>query len=82
MAAVLLTQDMAMSIAVFESVSALATVGLSLGGTAELDGLGKVLIMVAMFLGRVGPLTAFLLLVERQIAGPRTEQLEENVEVG
>jgi hypothetical protein len=37
--------------------------------------------MVAMFLGRVGPLSAFLLLVERQMVGAR-EQLEENVEVG
>jgi trk system potassium uptake protein TrkH len=82
MTAVLLTQDMAMSMAVFEVVSALGTVGLSLGGTAELDGLGKVLIMIAMFLGRVGPLTAFLLLVERQHAGPRSDQLEENLEVG
>jgi trk system potassium uptake protein TrkH len=80
--AVLLTQEMAMSTAVFETVSALGTVGLSLGGTAQLDGLGKMLIMIAMFVGRVGPLTAFLLLVERQVAGPRSEQLEENVEVG
>lgn len=79
--AVLLTQSMATSLAVFEVFSAVGTVGLSLGGTAELDGLGKVIIMIAMFLGRVGPLTAFLLLTERQGERGR-EQLEENMEVG
>lgn len=82
MTAVLLTQEMATSRAVFEVISALGTVGLTLGGTAELDGLGKLLIMVAMFLGRIGPLTAFLVLVERETAGGRRDQLEENVEVG
>ncbi len=80
--AVLLTQAIAPWLAVFEVFSAVGTVGLSLGATAELDGLGKVLIMIAMFLGRVGPLTAFLLLVERQTASPPSDQLEENVEVG
>jgi trk system potassium uptake protein TrkH len=80
--AILVTQRMSSTLAVFEVFSAVGTVGLSLGGTGELDGLGKVIIMVAMFLGRVGPLTAFLLLVERQQRGGGEELLEENVEVG
>jgi trk system potassium uptake protein TrkH len=78
---VMLTQPMDPTLAAFEVFSAIGTVGLSIGGTGELDGLGKVLIMIAMFLGRVGPLTAFLLLVERQTGSAR-EQLEESVEVG
>ncbi|MHA7875165.1 TrkH family potassium uptake protein [Roseivivax sp.] len=41
----------------FEVVSAFGTVGLSLGATGELDALGRAVIMVVMFLGRVGPLT-------------------------
>ena len=41
----------------FEVVSAFGTVGLSMGTTGELDGLGRAVIMVTMFLGRVGPLT-------------------------
>jgi trk system potassium uptake protein TrkH len=81
LAVMLLTQQMSRSYAVFEVFSAVGTVGLSIGGTAELDGLGKVVIMIAMFLGRVGPLTAFLLLVERRRHRGR-ELLEENVEVG
>jgi len=44
-------------VVLFEVVSALGTVGLSLGLTTELNDLGRVLIAVTMFLGRVGPLT-------------------------
>jgi trk system potassium uptake protein TrkH len=39
----------------FEIASALGTVGLSMGYTEELDGLGKILVSVLMFAGRVGP---------------------------
>ncbi|WML90066.1 TrkH family potassium uptake protein [Thiothrix lacustris] len=41
----------------FEAVSALATVGVSRGITGELDQLGRTIIMLLMFIGRVGPLT-------------------------
>jgi len=40
----------------FEAVSAATTTGLSLGITADLTGFGKVVIIITMFLGRVGPL--------------------------
>ena len=46
----------------FEVTSALATVGLSIGATPQLDGIGKVLIILTMFIGRIGPLTMFMLL--------------------
>lgn len=57
-----LTQAIATRDLVFEATSALGTVGLSTGATGQLDGIGKVLIIVGMFLGRVGPLTLFMLL--------------------
>lgn len=41
----------------FESVSAFGTVGLSLGVTPLLSTAGKCVIMVLMFVGRLGPLT-------------------------
>jgi trk system potassium uptake protein TrkH len=41
----------------FESTSAFGTVGLSLGITQTLDSIGKVAIIVTMFMGRVGVLT-------------------------
>ncbi len=40
----------------FEVVSAFGTVGLSMGATDTLDGLGRAVIILIMFLGRVGPL--------------------------
>jgi trk system potassium uptake protein TrkH len=42
---------------VFETASALGTVGLSTGITGELTDLGKWLLTAIMFIGRVGPLT-------------------------
>jgi trk system potassium uptake protein len=41
----------------FEATSAFATVGLSMGLTPDLTPIGKTIIIVAMFAGRVGPLT-------------------------
>ncbi|MDA1190729.1 MAG: hypothetical protein O3A46_03480 [Candidatus Poribacteria bacterium] len=41
----------------FEEVSAFATVGLSMGVTGSLSPWGKGIIIVSMFLGRVGPMT-------------------------
>jgi len=46
----------------FEAVSALATVGLSIGGTSELNAFGKWLIALTMFIGRVGPISLALAL--------------------
>jgi trk system potassium uptake protein TrkH len=62
-------------------VSALGTVGLSVGATAKLDDVGKVIVMVCMFVGRVGPLTLFLFLRERHFDAP-WEMPEEEVDVG
>jgi trk system potassium uptake protein TrkH len=39
----------------FETASALGTVGLSMGTTAELGTAGKLIVSLAMFTGRVGP---------------------------
>jgi trk system potassium uptake protein TrkH len=76
-----LTQALPLEVAVFEAVSALGTVGLTLGGTPRLDEIGKVIVMGAMFSGRVGPLTLFLFLAEQH-----DEQAwrypEEEVDVG
>jgi len=44
----------------FETTSAFATVGLSTGATPLLNTFGRILILVTMFVGRVGPLTLFV----------------------
>jgi trk system potassium uptake protein TrkH len=49
----------------FEVSSAFGTVGLSRGYTDDLSGLGRAVIVVIMFLGRVGPLTLGFFLATR-----------------
>jgi trk system potassium uptake protein TrkH len=46
----------------FETTSAIGTVGLSMNATTGLDSFGKVVITFLMFLGRIGPLTLTLAL--------------------
>lgn len=53
---------------VFEHVSAASTVGLSRGITAELSTVGKYVLIVAMFIGRVGTLTLAYLVGKRVIS--------------
>ena len=51
----------------FEATSAFGTVGLSMGLTPELSPIGRVCIIVMMFIGRLGPLTiAFALTKNRK----------------
>lgn len=50
----------------FEAFSAFGTVGLSTGITPELSVAGKAIMTVTMFVGRLGPLTLALSLVQRQ----------------
>lgn len=52
----------------FEAVSAFGTVGLSLGITPSLSTIGKLIIALTMFFGRVGPLTIFLALAQQKKA--------------
>ena len=50
---------------VFEVVSAFGTVGLSTGITPDLGNPGKLLIIITMFVGRIGPLTLLFALAKR-----------------
>ncbi len=49
----------------FETMSAMATVGLSTGITPEVSTTGKVILCIAMYIGRLGPLTAVYALQRR-----------------
>lgn len=53
---------------VFEHVSAASTVGLSRGITPELSTAGKFVLIVAMFIGRVGTLTLAYLVGKKVIS--------------
>jgi trk system potassium uptake protein TrkH len=67
--------------ALFECISALGTVGLSTGITPMLSDAGKVVLMILMLLGRLGPLTAAVAL-SRQRTPYQPEYLEEEPLVG
>lgn len=59
---------------IFEAFSAFGTVGLSMGLTGELSTIGKFVIMVLMFIGRVGPVTLAFALARQhreQISHPK-----------
>jgi trk system potassium uptake protein TrkH len=59
--------------ALFEVISALGTVGLSLGATAQLTTAGKAIVAALMFIGRIGPLSLALLLARpgrRRVRSP------------
>jgi trk system potassium uptake protein TrkH len=62
----------------FELFSAFATVGLSIGITAKLSTGSKIVVMVVMFLGRVGTLT-ILVAIARKIGEQHYKYPEESV---
>ena len=53
----LVAEDRPLMPVAFEAFSAMGTVGLSLGITADLSPVGRVVITLLMFIGRLGPLT-------------------------
>ncbi|MGL5597585.1 MAG: potassium transporter TrkG, partial [Aeromonas sp.] len=76
----MVTEDLPFDKIMFETISAFATVGLSTGITASLSESGKLILVLVMICGRLGPLTlAFMLArpVETRIRYP-----EENVYTG
>jgi trk system potassium uptake protein TrkH len=75
-----IAHDGAFLIFAFEVASAFGTVGLSMGATGELNEFGRALIMVIMFLGRVGPLTVGFFLATH--ARPRVRYPDGQVYLG
>jgi trk system potassium uptake protein TrkH len=73
--------DATMEEIVFEVFSAFGTVGLSLGLTPKLHALGKLVIILTMYIGRIGPLS-LLLAFSRSKARGRYQYAEENVMIG
>ncbi|MBA4492724.1 TrkH family potassium uptake protein [Paenactinomyces guangxiensis] len=67
--------------AMFETVSAFGTCGLSMGLTSELSLEGKILITITMFAGRLGPLTIAMALA-RSLKQPPYRYPEERPLIG
>lgn len=65
---------------IFEVFSAFGTVGLSSGITPELSPAGKIVVIVLMFIGRLGPMTLALVLIKGRVQ--RVSYPKEKVAVG
>ncbi len=73
--------DIAMTRLVFEQISAFGTVGLSTGITGMLSAGGKIMIIISMFLGRVGILT-FAVALSTRLSTTNYKYPSTNVMVG
>jgi hypothetical protein len=60
-----ITEDFPLKQIIFETFSALSTVGLSTGITPELSAFGRLILIIVMFIGRLGPLAFMALLARR-----------------
>ena len=66
----------------FETVSAFSTTGFSTGITPDLSAGGKIVLIFAMFIGRLGPLTVVLALARRRGPSKEVEAEEEPIRIG
>ena len=60
-------QDIPVKDALFESSSAIGTVGLSTGITRDLNDFSRIVIILLMYIGRLGSLTLFMAVAERRV---------------
>lgn len=90
--AVLISGVMLLSVAIqsdslielsYEVTSALATVGLTLGITPSLNVFGKLIIIVCMYIGRIGPISlAIAFIAKQKKTNNAMKYPEENIMVG
>ena len=66
---------------IFEVCSAFGSVGLSMGITPELSNVGKIVIMIIMFIGRVG-ITSFLYIIGHKEVTENYHYPKERVIIG
>ena len=68
--------------AVYETVSATATVGLSRNLTTSLNGFGKIVIIITMYLGRVGPISLAVALGKKNDSQNLISEPTEEISIG
>ena len=76
------TSPLSFTDGLYEAVSALATVGLSSGGSANLSVAGQILIIIYMYFGRVGVLTLSLGFLMGNRAEERFRYAHTNLLIG
>ncbi|MBQ5889428.1 MAG: potassium transporter KtrB [Clostridia bacterium] len=76
------TSDASAIDAVYETVSATATAGLSRNFTATLNTVGKLIIIVTMYFGRVGPISLAVALGSKNESQNVVSEPTENISIG
>ena len=79
---ILATSNASVIDAVFETVSATATVGLSRNFTATLNAFGKLIIIVTMYFGRVGPISLAVALGRKNESQNVISEPTEDISIG
>ncbi len=70
--ALTITEEGSLIDILFEATSAMATVGLTRGFTGSLTTVGKLIIILAMYLGRIGPISMALAFNAKKYEGKKT----------
>ncbi len=78
----LVTNHLSLSDGLYEVTSAIATVGLSRDVTPTLNVCGKLLIILCMYLGRVGPITMFMFFGQRAANRNNVKYADAEIIVG
>jgi trk system potassium uptake protein TrkH len=78
----MMTNDVNSVDAAYERFSATATVGLSRGLTPSLNTVGRMLVIVCMFLGRIGPISMALFFNYRGIERNKVKYTKGNFFAG
>lgn len=82
MGALCITQNKDFLDTLYETVSALATVGLTRGITQTLDTVGKIIIILTMYIGRIGPISLALFFNTNKTGNAVRHYPEEDIRVG
>jgi len=71
------TSNLAFDDVLFETISAVSTVGMTTGITRDLNLIGRIVIMVLMYIGRIGSMTLALSFIQRPTLQPTTYPIEK-----
>ena len=78
----LLSRGIGLTDAMYESVSALGTVGLSRNITPTLDVWGRIIVIIAMYLGRIGPISMAFFFSKEHRYNTKIQHADGNFYVG
>lgn len=76
------TEQASVKAIMYEVFSATGTVGISMDLTARLSTAGKCVIIILMFMGRIGPITMAMAFAERRKKMPRRDLPERRIVIG